>query len=57
MKPKLITLILLAALFLNFAFLGIPKNEKLDWSSQAEKFESNLKSLIRTHFITDQSSK
>ena len=57
MKPKLITLILLAALFLNFAFLGIPQNQRLDWSSQAEKFESNLKSLIKTHFITDQSSK
>ena len=57
MKPKLVTLILLAALLLNFAFLAVLQNEKLDWSSHVEKFETNLKSMIMTHFITDQSSK
>ena len=57
MKPKLITLMLLAILLLNFAYLGIIPNEKLSWSSQVEKFENNLKSFIRIHLITDQSSK
>ena len=57
MKPKLITLMLLAILLLNFAYLGIIPNEKFSWSSQVEKFESNLKSLIKIHLITDQSSK
>ena len=52
MKPKFVTLLLLSVLFLNLAFLGTFANQRFELTSQIEKFEKNLMSVIETHFIT-----
>lgn len=57
MKPKFVTLALLAVLFLNLAFLGTFASGRFELTSQIERFEKNLMSIIETHFITLNKSK